>query len=405
MSDRGQRKSRPGGTETGGTETGGTETGGTGSGSSVAEADSPPVGDVTVGAVDRHGGETVAGGIEARKSEHIDIVMSGTVQAHTITTGFEAIRFEHIAAPEIDCDHIDLSTVFLGRKLKAPFLISSMTGGPSRSAGINLALAEAANVHGLALAVGSQRIALEGAGAGGITRDLRRLAPSVPILGNIGAAQLRGPDGPDVARRAVAMIEADALIIHLNPVQEAVQSGGDRDWTGVLAAIERVVSGLPVPVIIKEVGCGISASLARRLIEIGVAAIDVAGAGGTSWAAVEAERARSARERDIASAFRDWGIPTAQAIANVRAACPTSTLIASGGLRTGIDAGKAIRLGADIAGFAAGILPAAVESTEALVARFDVLIEQLRICCFATGSANLTDLRRARLQAGFTTGS
>ncbi|MBX9927208.1 MAG: type 2 isopentenyl-diphosphate Delta-isomerase [Hyphomicrobiaceae bacterium] len=326
--------------------------------------------------------------------------MSGAVQAQTVTTGFEAVRFEHVAAPEIDCNSIDLTMMFLGRRLKAPFLISSMTGGPSRSAGINLALAEAAEVHGLALAVGSQRIALEGAGDGGITRDLRRLAPSVPILGNMGAAQLRGTDGPDLARQAVEMIGADALIVHLNPVQEAVQSGGDRDWTGVLAGVERVVRGLTVPVVVKEVGCGISGGLARRLMEAGVAAIDVAGAGGTSWAAVEAERAGSSRERDIAAAFRDWGIPTAQAVAEVRAACPGAVLIASGGLKTGIDAAKAIRLGADLAGFAAGILPAAVDSTEALVARFDVLIEQLRISCFATGSADLAALRRARLTGG-----
>jgi len=343
------------------------------------------------------GPSSTAGDIGARKSEHIDIVMSGAVQAHAVTTGFELIRFEHAAAPEIDCDAIDLSTVFLGRRLKAPFLISSMTGGPMRAAGINAALAEAAEEKGLALAVGSQRIALEGAGDGGMTNDLRRRAPSVPILGNIGAAQLRVAGGLDIARRAVDMIEADALIIHLNPLQEAVQAGGDRNWTGVLNAIEAFVRALPVPVVVKEVGCGISGGLARQLSDMGVTVIDVAGAGGTSWAAVEAERALSMRDREIASAFRDWGIPTADAIVAVRAACPGTTLIASGGLKTGIDAAKAIRLGADLAGFAAGILPAAIDSTAALVTRFEVLAEQLRVCCFATGSIDLAALRRAPL--------
>lgn len=338
--------------------------------------------------------------IGARKSEHLDIVMSGNVQALDVGTGFAAIRFEHVAAPEIDFDCIALDTLFLHRRLKAPFLISSMTGGPARAADINHAIAEAAETLGIALAVGSQRIALEGIADGGFTRDLRRLAPSVPILGNIGAAQLRGPDAVDLARRATDMIEADALIIHLNPLQEAVQPGGDRNWSGVLDAIGRVAKGLSVPVAVKEVGCGISAPIAKRLTGLGVSIIDVAGAGGTSWAAVEAERATSLRERAIASAFRDWGIPTSVAVPAVRAACPDAVIIASGGLRTGIDAAKAIRLGADLAGFAAGILPAALDSPAALVSRFEVLAEELRIACFCTGSRDLASLRHASLMSG-----
>lgn len=353
---------------------------------------------------DLSAGERAAGTISDRKSEHLDIVMSGSVQARTVTTGFERIRFEHAAAPEIDLDQVDLSVTFLGRRLAAPFLISSMTGGPERAASINLALAEAAEAKGIAFAVGSQRIAIEGGGDSGITRELRRFAPSVPILGNIGAAQIRGAGGPEFACRAAEMIAADALIVHLNPLQEAVQPGGDRDWTGVLMAIERVVRALSVPVVVKEVGCGISGDLARRLTGMGVAAIDVAGAGGTSWAAVEAERAESWRAREIASAFRDWGIPTATAVAAVRASCPGVPIIASGGLKTGIDAAKAIRLGADLTGFAAGVLPAALDGPEAVIARFDVLIEQLRIACFATASPNLAALRRAPLVAGEGTG-
>ena len=335
--------------------------------------------------------------IGARKSEHLDIVLHGDVQAASVTTGLERVRFEHVAAPELNLAAIDLSTSFLGRRLNAPFLISSMTGGPQRAEGINLALAEAAGQLGIALAVGSQRIALEGGPQGGLSRELRAQAGAVPILANLGAAQIRGTDGLKLARSAIAMIDADALIIHLNPLQEAVQAGGDRDWSGVLTAIEVITRALPVPVVVKEVGCGISGALAARLTASGVSIIDVAGAGGTSWAAVEAERAKSSHDRAIATAFRDWGIPTADAVLAVRAACPHATVIASGGLRTGIDAAKAIRLGADLAGFAAGILPSALDGSAALIARFELLIEELRIACFCTGSRDIASLKGARL--------
>jgi isopentenyl-diphosphate Delta-isomerase len=335
--------------------------------------------------------------IGARKSEHLDIVLNCDVQAQAATTGFDGVRFEHVAAPELDLDQIDIATTFLGVRLAAPFLISSMTGGPQRAEAINLRLAEAAGQLGIALAVGSQRIAVEGGASGGFTRELRARAGGVPILANLGAAQIRDKGGVDLARRAVDMIDAGALIIHLNPLQEAVQAGGDRDWTGVLAAIEQLVRALPVPVVVKEVGCGISGDLARRLTGCGVQVIDVAGVGGTSWAAVEAERAASPHDRAVALAFRDWGIPTANAVRDVRAACPRATIIASGGLKTGIDTAKAIRLGADMTGFAAGILTSALDSSDALIAHFEVLIAQLRIACFCTGSRDLSALRHARL--------
>lgn len=335
--------------------------------------------------------------IGTRKSEHLDIVLHGDVSAHATATGFNEVRFEHVAAPEINLAEIDLSAEFLGKRLSAPFLISSMTGGPQRAATINLNLAEAAQSLGIAFAVGSQRIAVEGGANGGFTRDLRRAAPTIPLLANLGAAQIRDARGLAYAREAVAMIEADALIIHLNPLQEAVQAGGDRDWTGVLDAIEKTVRSVGVPVIVKEVGCGLSATLAKRLAGCGVSVLDVAGAGGTSWAAVEAERALSPHDKAVAEAFRDWGIPTATAIRDVRAACPQSTIIASGGLRTGIDAAKAIRLGADMCGFAAGILASALDGRNAVIAQFDILIAQLRVACFCTGSNAIEALRQARL--------
>lgn len=346
--------------------------------------------------VKRHVEDVLEDGIAARKRDHIDIVLA-SAPAIAGGTGLDRVMFEHDALPEIAMDAIDLSTTFLGRKLQAPLLVSSMTGGPERAGAINARLAEAAEACGIALAVGSQRIALEGRGDAGLDSSLRRLAPSVPILANIGGAQLGAGWGVDEARRAVAMIEADALIVHLNPLQEAVQPGGDRDWRGVLPAIAALVRDLGVPIVVKEVGAGLSASVARRLTEVGVSILDVAGAGGTSWAAVEAARAPDAARRRIAETFGGWGIPTAEAIRSVRRACPDAVIIGSGGIRTGLDAARALRLGADLVGQAAASLAAADASSEAAVAHFRIVIEELRIACFCTGSGNLAALRRARL--------
>lgn len=338
--------------------------------------------------------------IRSRKGDHLDIVLRPRLEARRAETGFDAVRFEHAALPELDLDEVDLSTSFLGRRLGAPLLISSMTGGMDRAARINARLAEAAETLGLALAVGSQRIAIEGRGQGGLDTELRRLAPSVPILANIGGAQLLAGWGVAEARRAVDMIEADALIVHLNPLQEAVQPEGDRRWRGLLGAIEALVRDLGRPIVAKEVGNGLSGRLARRLVDAGVAVLDVAGAGGTSWAAIEAERLGDEGARATALLFADWGIPTARAIRDVRASCPDAVVIGSGGVRNGLDAAKAIRLGADIAGQAAAALPGADQSTEAVVAHFRQVIAQLRIACFCTGSADLAALRHAPLLSG-----
>jgi isopentenyl-diphosphate delta-isomerase len=333
-----------------------------------------------------------------RKNQHLDIVLDGRGRG-TARTGLEDVIFEHVALPELHMDEIDLSTEFLGRRIAAPILVSSMTGGPARAAGINRHLARACDALGLPLAVGSQRVAIEGGGAGGLGAELRALAPSVPLLANFGAAQLNTGFGAEEARRAVEMIGADALIIHLNPLQEAVQPEGDRDWRGILARMEALARALPVPVVAKEVGAGISGALARRLWNAGVRVIDVAGAGGTSWALVEAERAQSPRQAAVARAFADWGLPTARAIVEVRVACPEATVIGSGGIRDGIDAARAIRLGADIVGQAAGLLEAATQSPEAVVEHFATVIDQLRVACFCTGSRDLAALRVAALQA------
>jgi isopentenyl-diphosphate delta-isomerase len=342
--------------------------------------------------------------IGRRKSEHVDIVMAGGVAARNVTTGLEAVRFEHCAMPEIDLAAIDLTTRLAGRPLKAPLIISAMTGGPLHARRINHAIAMAAGQVGVGFSVGSQRIAIEGWGTAGFSRELRSLAGNVPILANVGAAQLRQWAGTSAVERAIEMIDADALTIHLNPLQEAVQAGGDRDWRGLLLRIEEIARTLSRPLIVKEVGAGISGRLAQRLWNAGVMIIDVAGAGGTSWAAVEGARARTPADRMIAEAFRDWGVPTATAIADVRRSCPDVTIIASGGIRDGIDVAKSIRLGADLAGQAAGALAAALDGPDALAEHLATIIAQLRIACFCTASADLAALKRAPLVGMVETG-
>lgn len=335
-----------------------------------------------------------------RKADHIDAVLLGDVGFDSVTSGFEKVRFAHTALPELSLNEIDTHADFLGYALEAPFIISSMTGGPKRAEHINRSLAEAAAELGIAFAVGSQRVAMEEEGAAGLSFSLRECAPSVPIIGNLGAAQLVGPGGVDRARKAVEMVEADALYIHLNPLQEAVQRGGDTDWRGVVDAIA-TLARTDIVVAVKEVGFGLSERNVSTLIDIGVDIIDVAGAGGTNWAKVEGARGHDRASRAISSAFADWGIPTVDAVAGARRVLDEAgrgTLIASGGIKNGIEAAAAIRLGADLVGQAAGTLAAAVDGTEAVIEHFRTLAQTLRIACFCTGSASLSELKNAELQ-------
>jgi len=331
-----------------------------------------------------------------RKDEHIDHVREGRGRS-AASSGLDVVRFVHDALPEIDHDTIDLSAELLGKSLKRPFLISSMTGGPSRAEGINARLAEAAQALGIALAVGSQRVALESNADLGLGSDLRRRAPDALILANLGAVQFVKGYGLDQARRAVEMIGADGLILHLNPLQEAVQAEGDRDWRGVSAAIAAVAEAFPGRLIIKETGAGISGAVARRLQDLGVAGLDVAGAGGTNWGLIEGARAAGGRAETVVRPFAAWGVPTARSLIDAAAAAPKMTLIGSGGIADGLDAARAIRLGAQVVGQAAGVLEAALISTAAVVDHFEVLEAQLRLACFCTGSANLAALATAPL--------
>ena len=335
----------------------------------------------------------------SRKLDHVRIVLGEDVAAKGITTGFAAYQLPHEALPELALDEIDTSTTFLGKPMRAPLLISSMTGGAPDVASINLALAEAAQALGLALGVGSQRSAIRNPKLA-YTYQVRKVAPHIPLLANLGAVQLNYGYGVDECRRAVEMIEADALILHLNPLQEAVQPEGNTNFKGLLAKIEQVCRALPVPVIAKEVGNGIGAATARRLIEAGVWGIDVAGAGGTSWSEVERFRHTTDAGNRVAGAFAGWGIPTTEAIRQVRAALPHVPLIGSGGVRSGVDLAKAIALGADIGATAKPALgPASgAQATEAVITGLGAYIAELRVAMFCSGCANLQALRGLALE-------
>jgi isopentenyl-diphosphate delta-isomerase len=336
--------------------------------------------------------------IETRKSDHIDIVLNQNVNAKGVTTGFEHYFFEHTALPELDLDEIDTSLTLFGKQLKAPLLISSMTGGAAGTHAINLHLAEAADALGVAMGVGSQRAALE---ASHLTEtyQVRRVAPNLLLFANIGAVQFNYGYGVDECRRAIEMIEADALFLHLNPLQEAVQAEGDRNWKGLYAKIEAVVKGLSVPVVVKEVGNGIGAGVAKRLVEIGVQGIDVAGAGGTSWSEVEAHRQPDPIRRQIAHTFAGWGIPTALALQEVRAALPqTIPVFASGGIRNGVEIAKALALGATMVGSAAPLLKEAQTGVEAVRQKFHIYQEELKIAMFCAGAGTLAQLAETRLR-------
>jgi isopentenyl-diphosphate delta-isomerase len=334
-----------------------------------------------------------------RKADHIRINLDEDVQHREVTTGLERYRFVHDALPELDLDAIDLSTTFLGHRLRAPILISSMTGGVEDGWEITRRLAAVAQEVGVAIGVGSQRAAIDEPDLARWYR-VRDVAPDVLLFANLGAVQLNYGYGVDECRRAVEMIGADALILHLNAMQEALQAEGNRDWSGLLSRIAAVCESIDVPVVAKEVGFGISGQVARRLADAGVAAIDVSGAGGTSWSAVEHHRATSDRYRRTSETFIGWGIPTATCLRMVRDAVPGTPLIASGGLRTGLDAAKGIALGADLAGFAGPMLRAAVESEDAASELLATFVDELRLAMFGSGAGTIAALRSAELMVG-----
>ncbi len=337
-----------------------------------------------------------SGGIETRKADHIRINLDEDVGFDRLTVGFEDYRFIHQALPELDLRAVDLTTRLFNKSLKAPVLISSMTGGTEQAQQINLHLAAAAQQYGVAMGLGSQRASIMRPETAG-TFKVRHVAPDILLFANLGAVQFNYGFDVEHCYEAVDMIEADALILHLNPLQEAVQPEGDVNFAGLAKKIEAVVKKLNVPVIAKEVGWGISEQAARLLAEAGVAAIDVAGSGGTSWSQVEMFRAPDDLHKRVAAAFRDWGIPTVESIQMVRRAAPDLPVIASGGIRSGIDIAKAIALGAEIGGMAGPFLKAASVSTEKVAETMEETIRVLRIAMFAAGAGSIEALKRTPL--------
>jgi len=329
---------------------------------------------------------------QKRKADHIRICLKKNVE--TGLSGLGNYRFEHKALPEIDFDKIDTSTVFLGKKLRAPILISSLTGGTKEAFLINKNLAKAAEKCQVAMAVGSQRVAIcqpETA----FSFDIRKYAVSTVILANIGAVQLNYGFGLKECLAAVNMVKADGLIFHVNPLQEAIQPEGDHNFSDLLSKIKKIVNGLGKPVIVKEVGFGISKLVAIKLKAIGVNIIDVAGWGGTNWAIIEGAR-RKENER-LGKVFSDWGIPTAEAIKEC-AQIKGMTIIGSGGVRNGLEIAKCIALGADLVGIALPFLRPAIKSADAVNKEIENLILELKITMFSAGIQNLEELKRIGLK-------
>ncbi len=329
-----------------------------------------------------------------RKEDHLRICLNESVQFQRVGNGFQEYYFVHQALPELDLNKVDLAVTLFGKRLSAPVVISSMVGGIGPAAEINRNLAQAAQKLGLAFGLGSERILIESPEAAESYR-VRDVAPDILLFANLGAVQLNYGFGAAECLKAVNLVGADALLLHLNPLQEALQPEGNTNFERLTEKITEVCSELPVPVVIKETGCGISADAARRLIAAGVAGLDVAGAGGTCWSEVEKYRTDDILRQNIAGRFADWGIPTAEALVTVREAAPNVPLIASGGLRSGIDAAKAIALGADAVGIGWPLLKPATQSAAASVDYLEEIIEVLRIAMFCTGTPNINKLKNS----------
>jgi len=334
----------------------------------------------------------------SRKKEHVDLVLRRPVGFKSKTTGLEAVEFVNNALPELDFEAVRTSASFLGHTLAFPLMISCMTGGYAGALAINRALAEVCAERRIGMGVGSQRQALEDVQYHKTFSVVREAAPEIPIVGNIGAAEVARMRDAAPAQRLVDLVRADAFAVHLNPLQELLQPEGNPRFRGVLNGIALLVKGLRVPVIVKEIGAGISGAVARRLLDAGVRHIDVAGAGGTSWAGVETLRSR---DRRMGSLLWDWGIPTAEAVrevATLKKDFADMTLIASGGITNGLDAAKCITLGADLVASARPLLLALrTGGRDGLCAALDSWELEFRGAMFLTGSASIADLHKAAL--------
>lgn len=336
---------------------------------------------------------------QKRKADHIRIATTCNVQARRTTAGFEDVNFVHRALPEIDKEKIDPSTTVFNHRFSAPIMVSAITGGTSEARKINATIATVVEELGLGMGVGSQRAALEDGRLEKTFAVVRKKAPTAFLVANIGGVQLVRGYGIKEVRKAIEMIDADAIAIHLNPLQEAVQPEGETSFKGVLERIGEIAKELDKPVIVKETGAGIASEEARKLEAVGVKGIDVSGAGGTSFAAVEFFRAKGGRNlhrRRLGDVFWDWGIPTAISIVEV-AQTVNIPVIASGGIRSGLDAAKALALGASLASMAHPVLQAALGGVKKTRKMLRLLIEELRNTMFLVGAENSQQLHKTPL--------
>ncbi|HKU48698.1 MAG TPA: type 2 isopentenyl-diphosphate Delta-isomerase [Nitrososphaera sp.] len=336
--------------------------------------------------------------IKQRKKDGIDIPLKNNVQAKSNSTYLEHVRLIHNALPELDYEEIDTSTEFLGHRFSAPLIIDSMTGGTDEATAINGRLGEVAEKYGFAMGLGSQRAGLKSEELAATYSVARKSAPNAFLIANIGGAQLAKGLSIDEARTIVRMIRANALVVHLNPLQELVQPEGEPRYKGVLSKIADLAKAIDVPVIVKEVGAGISREVAVKLEMAGVSAINVAGSGGTSWAGVEKLRADATNDGTksrLGEMFWDWGIPTASSLLEVRRSVGLP-LVASGGLRTGLDAAKCIALGARMAAMAYPFLRAASQSRDSAFAFADMLLTEFKSTMFLVGARNISSLSSSR---------
>ncbi|WP_071459684.1 type 2 isopentenyl-diphosphate Delta-isomerase [Bacillus massilinigeriensis] len=333
-------------------------------------------------------------GIKKRKNDHLEITLKKNVSGKGITSGFERFAFIHEALPDINFSDIDISTNLFGKQIKTPFLLSSMTGGSERTFEINGNLAMAAESRGWALALGSGRAAIENPELE-YTFSVRKYAPSIPIIANLGAVQLNYGYGIEECKRIVEMAEADALVLHLNSLQEVIQPEGDTNFAGLTKKIESLCKTFPFPVGVKEVGWGIHGRLAKTLFDAGVSFVDVAGAGGTSWSEVEKHRSNNPNTIAAAEALESWGIPTVQCLLSAKEHSANGFLIASGGLENGMEAAKAFVLGAGLAGYGRTILGEAVNSPDVLSQRLAGIELQLKVTMFGIGARSFADLKNS----------
>lgn len=333
--------------------------------------------------------------IQKRKIDHLRIATSDKSQVGS--AGFENYRFVHNALPEINFDNIDASTAFLGKKVNYPFFISCMTGGIKEGRSINRNLAKAAQKHGIAMGVGSQRAAIEHPELADLFKA-REVAPDIPLLANVGIVQLNYGFGIKEFQETVNMIGANALAVHINPIQEIIQPEGDRNWENLLPKLEKVVKGLSVPVIAKEVGFGLSEDVIKRLYGVGIRHFDTAGWGGTNWALVEGLRGKA--DSELGTLFSQWGILTTESIIAAKKATKGKrgvTILGSGGVRDGIDIAKAITLGSDLVGIAAPFAKAAMKSSIEVEKLIERLALETKVTMFGVGAENLSQLKRAQL--------